>query len=532
VDSVLVADAYSSTLRPVRSRSDGVPAPSIVVGISGARRNPAAAVAIDGCLVAFCEQERLTRIRGGGLRPGELPREAVTTVLGLTGQRPANVSAYVTAEEGLLVSGELPRVRLEHHLGHASTAYLASAFEHAAVLVCDHHSSPDTSVWLGRAGEVFNQHWPWRGRGFASLYAECCRVFGFESGQEHRLEALARLSRPTGADTERMMALISYRDGTLLAAPRWNETVADWLADYGSEWTVTHGARVAAAFQSALGNALLALVADIRRALNPDGLCLAGGLFYNTFFNTLIARHGNFAQTFIPPNPGNAGIAAGAALSVGTRTISGRRNVVSAFLGPNYSSEEIKATLDNCKLMYEYLSEEEIVDACVHALNAGRLVGWFQGRMEWGHRALGNRSILASPLSPYVLDNLNLFLKQREKHRTYALSTCEEDLDNYFEGPERSPWMEYEYTLKNPEPFRYLLPSGAFTLRVQTLGQSQPLLSRLHQSFKAATGIGTLVNTSFNGFSEPIVCSPRDAIRVFYGSSLDMLIIERFVIKK
>jgi carbamoyltransferase len=152
--------------------------------------------------------------------------------------------------------------------------------------------------------------------------------------------------------------------------------------------------------------------------------------------------------------------------------------------------------------------------------------------MEWGHRALGNRSILASPFSPYVLDNLNRFLKQREKHRTYALSICEEDLDGYFDGPRRSSWMEYEYGFKDAEPFRHVLTSGAHTLRVQTLDHSQPLLRELHQSFKAATGIGVLVNTSFNGFSEPIVCSPRDAIRVFYGSSLDMLVIGRFVIKK
>ena len=158
-------------------------------------------------------------------------------------------------------------------------------------------------------------------------------------------------------------------------------------------------------------------------------LCLGGGLFYNTFFNTLIAQGGSFDRVFIPPNPGNTGIAAGAALSVG-RTLNGRHEMASAFLGPQYSLAEIKATLDNCKLTYECLSDGEVVAACVEALTAGRLVGWFQGRMEWGHRALGNRSILASPFSPYVLDNLNLFLKQRERHRAYALSVCEEETDS------------------------------------------------------------------------------------------------------
>ena len=505
---------------------------SIVVGISGGRRNPAAAVAVDGRLLAFCEQERLTRIRGGGLRAGDLPQDAINAVLRLAGHLPASVSAYVTAEEGLVLPSALPRVRLDHHYGHAATAYLTSPFDKTAVLVCDRHSSPDTSVWIGQGDKVVNQHWPWMGEGFASLFAECCQVFDLGADQEHRLEVLARLSRPSDADIERMTQLISYRDGTLVAAPGWKQALSEWLVEDGPAWSIAHGARVAASFQSALGNALLILVSDMRRTQNMSDLCLGGGLFYNTFFNTLIAQRGNFDRIFIPPNPGNAGIAAGAALSVGARATNGGHEIASAFLGPQYDLAEIKAALDNCKLTYECLSDGEVIAACVEALTAGRLVGWFQGRMEWGHRALGNRSILASPLCPYVLDNLNVFLKQREKHRAYALSVCEEDTHCYFEGPKRSAWMEYDYTLKDPEPFRHVMPPGAVTLRVQTLDHSLPLLRDLHQSFKAATGIGALVNTSFNGFSEPIVCSPRDAIRVFYGTGLDLLVIGRFVIRK
>jgi len=265
---------------------------------------------------------------------------------------------------------------------------------------------------------------------------------------------------------------------------------------------------------------------------NSLSILQTGRLFYNTFFNTLVARQGGFERTFIPPNPGNAGIAAGAALSVSAHGSKQRHELSSAFLGPQYDLGEIKATLDNCKLTYDCLSDGGVIEVCVQALTAGLLVGWFQGRMEWGHRALGNRSILASPLCPYVLDNLNVFLKQREKHRAYALSVCEEDAACYFDGPPRSMWMEYEYTMKEPDVFRHVTPPGATALRVQTLDHSLPLLRDLHQSFKAATGVGALVNTSFNGFSEPIVCSPRDAIRVFYGSGLDMLVLGRFVIRK
>ena len=152
--------------------------------------------------------------------------------------------------------------------------------------------------------------------------------------------------------------------------------------------------------------------------------------------------------------------------------------------------------------------------------------------MEWGHRALGNRSILASPLSPYVLDNLNVFLKQRERHRAYGLSVCEEKAGSYFSGPGRSRSMEYEYTLKDPELFRHVLPAGAQALRVQTVDPAALLFQELHTAFAAATGTGVLVNTSFNGFSEPIVCSPRDAIRVFYGTGLDLLVLGCFVVHK
>jgi carbamoyltransferase len=278
---------------------------------------------------------------------------------------------------------------------------------------------------------------------------------------------------------------------------------------------------------------LLALLGDIRRSLGLSHICLGGGLFYNTFFNTLVAECGYFEQVSVAPNPGNAGLAAGAALAVSReQQVPYKPERASAFLGPEYSLEEIKADLDSCKLSYDCLSYGEVIETCVKALVAGRLVGWFQGGMEWAHRALGNRSILANPLSPYVLDNLNVFLKRRERYRAYSLSVREEDTSRYFDGPPHSRWMEYEYRLKDRELFRHVLPSGVTTLRVHTVGQEATRFAELHQAFEAASGAGVLVSTSFNGFSEPIVCSPRDAIRVFYGTGLDLLVLGRFVLRK
>ena len=326
-------------------------APDVVVGISGARQNAAAAVAVRGRLVGFCEQERLSRHRGIGLLAGGLPEEAIAAVLGIADRTSDQVTAYATGEDGVSLQTRAPHVRLDHHYCHAATAFLTSPFDGAAVLVCDRHSSPDVSIWLGRDGEVFNQEWPWTGPGFAALFTQCAEVFGLAAGQEYRLEALARLH--PGVEALRLPPLIHYSETGLRTSPDWKEVLSNWLNETGGSWDLHVGARAAAAFQFALGRALLGLVADIRRTLKVTRLCLAGGLFYNTFLNTLIAESGGFEEVFIPPNPGNAGIAAGAALVAGSRgSVKDTREPVSAFLGPEDDLENIKATLDNCKLSY------------------------------------------------------------------------------------------------------------------------------------------------------------------------------------
>jgi carbamoyltransferase len=501
----------------------------VVVGVSGVRRNAAAALAIDGRLHAFCEQERLTRVRGVGIPAGQIPTEAVDAVLRMAPGHPG-VSAYVTAEDGIEPPDGFPHSKIEHHFGHAATAFLTSPFHHAAILVCDSHSTPSLSVWAGLEGTISPVPWPCGDRGFASLLTRCAAIFGFAPGQEHRFEALARLG--DGREAESLASLLGYRDGTLWVSPDFEVRIADRLGDQGQDWSVSHAASMAAGLQYAIGAVLVKIVSDIRTALGIPRLCLGGGLFFNTFFTTLIAQSGWFEDVFVPPNPGNSGLAAGAALTATPRSTDPRSLEASPFLGPGYDLEQIKGTLDNCKLSSECLSEGEVIDAVVQALTAGRLVGWFQGRMEWGPRALGHRSILANPLSPYALDNLNVFLKQRDRQQAFGLSICSEDLGQHFIGPERSPWMQFDYRVKDPDLFRYVLPYRASTLRVQSVEPGSRLLYTLLSAFRSASGIGALVNTSFNGFSEPIVCSPRDAIRVFYGTALDVLVMGRFVLWK
>ncbi len=167
------------------------------------------------------------------------------------------------------------------------------------------------------------------------------------------------------------------------------------------------------------------------------------------------------------------------------------------------------------------------------ALAKGQLVGWFQGRMEWGARALGNRSILASPVAPYVLENLNVFLKQREPHRTYSVAICEEDLPRYL--PRSSEIRVHGVPVRGAGSRTAATACCLQTrsrLRVQTVDESAGTFYQLIRAFGDLTGVPMVVNTSFNGFNEPIVCNPRDAVRVFYGTGLDLAILDSLVLQK
>lgn len=508
---------------------------SVVIGLSGARQNAAVALCEDGNLTAFCEQERATRVRRIGLTRGQVPAEALEVVLRCSASAGASTerATYATAESGIQLPEALSARVVDHHLAHAATAFYQSTFERAAVLVCDRHSTGESSVWLGDGDGLTRQEWSASAAGFARLYAEATEAFGFAPGQEHQLEALARLG--DGNEADRLASTVVYRDGILSVDGDWRATLSDWLRARNPV-TLGHQAVVASAVQHHLGSLLLLLAEELRSRTGASHLCLGGGLFFNTSFTTLLRQSGLFGDVSVAINPGNAGLAAGAALWTAN---DGRRPArpISPFLGPEFTPEEIKHTLDNCKLSYECLDEGGVVDAAVQALRRGQLVGWFQGRMEWGHRALGNRSILANPLSPYVLDNLNVFLKHRERHRTYGVSVPDDKVLDHFEGPPLSRHMEFEYRPRDPDRFRGLLPDGAGRLRGQTIPAvaepgSSHLFRRLHEEFERVTGVPVLVNTSFNAFREPMVCSPRDAIRVFFGTGLDLLVLGRFVVRK
>ena len=503
----------------------------LTAGLGGVRRHGCAALTDGGRLLGICQQERVTRVRGAGFNASGLPDEALDLLLQRLGRTRKDVGRYLIAEalEGLAPGRAASGVNydaVEHHLAHASAAYLTSPFSASAIVVCD-HESPRVSVWQGEGATVSRVDWPWEGPGFADAYSRCARAVGFGSAAgDQRLEALARL-RPGHRDV-RLDGMFAANGESLHVQDGLEGAVAEALGTARPE-NSTRSAAVAAALQGRIGELFLQFLERIRSRTGAERLCLGGSFFYHSSINTLARQAKLFSDVFVPIDPGNAGLAVGTALMAGRRAAS----PVSPFMGPAYSGQEIKEILDNCKLQYTWESDDSAIATAVRALQEGTIVGWFDGAMEWGPRALGGRSILASPFAPYVLENLNTFLKHREPWRGYAMSGLDAAVGEHFDGPAGAPYMDGDYRPRDPKRFASVLPSADAAIRVQTVGAQAPArFRRLLEAFGTASGLPFLVNTSFNGFQEPIVCSPRDAVRVFYGSGVDLLVLDGFVLKK
>jgi carbamoyltransferase len=244
-----------------------------------------------------------------------------------------------------------------------------------------------------------------------------------------------------------------------------------------------------------------------------------------------------FQNVFVQPVAGNAGTALGAALYAWHNFYREPTRIPfeTLCLGPQYSAEEIKRVLENCKLRFQFsLTEEDLISQAIHALNEHKIVAWMQGRMEFGPRALGNRSILASPLNPYSTENLNVYIKHRENFRKFAASVPEEVAGEYFDVGPNARWLA---TVARVKPERRQLFDAAILgedlIRVHTVRREQnPLYHALLHAAGASTGLPVLYNTSFNLFGDPLVCTPRDAVRSFYSSGIDALFAGNFYLEK
>ena len=502
-----------------------------------ARVGPAAAFIDAGRgLAAACEENRLTRARNSP--PPGPPALARAELLSFLERPPTDVSAVgVVEDEGQIgwADGGAAALGIDAHQAHAAYAFHASGFRSGLVVVSEVHKPRGWTAWRfdgsdrspREVGESLGD-FP-----LATIYGQLTQAMGLQPMRdEHLVEAMARSGSvaPTEASE-----LITLTETGVAVDPRFSDVVRRAMTSADPDRSSRD---VAASVQRRLGECLVELLNRIAALESDPGggenLCLSGGLFFNTFFTTAAATCGIFSQVYVPPHPGRNGTALGAAILAGGSSLVTARATGSPYLGPGYSDGQIKEALDNCKLSYDFVQGDRLNEAVIHALGRGRLIGWFHGRLEWGPRALGHRSVLANPFAPHVLENLNGFLKRRPLYRSYGVSVPRSQVDTLFDASDTkaSPFMQFEYRPRDPDKFRTILPKGVETLRVHTVDDDEPRFLRLLEMWGQKTGMPVLVNTSFNGFHEPLVCSPRDAIRVFYGTGLDMLALGDFFLRK
>ncbi len=429
----------------------------------------------------------------------------------------------------------LPRWHfVNHHLAHAASAFLPSPFLAAAIMTVDGRGERSTTTY-GRGegnditplGEVRVPH------SLGMLYEKVTEYLGFlHSSDEYKVMALASFGKPRYLDQFREMIQVGT-DGQYCITDFELEARLGPARRRGEEFLPRHF-DIAQSLQKAVEETVLRLAQWLHEATGLDDLCLAGGVALNCVMNARLRDLGPFRRIWVQPAAGDAGTALGAALWIDAREgkPEGRHyEMKHVFLGPAYSDAEIETFLKWSKLPYRRMSDP--ARQVAEILASDRVVGWFQGRAEFGPRALGARSILASPRSPEMQSRLNE-IKDREDFRPVAPVVLEEDAPEWFSGAGNSPFMLFVFDVMPGKADK--IPAVRHvdgTARVQTINRAQnQAYYDLLQRFKELTGIPILVNTSFNTRTEPMVCSPRDAVECFWTSPLDALAIGSFLLEK
>lgn len=436
-----------------------------------------------------------------------------------------------------------PKFRLfEHHLAHAISAYAFSGLDDAAILVIDGRGATEaTSIWRGRAGRIEHvQTIPWP-NSLGLFYAQFTQYLGFQPySDEWKVMGLAPYGKP-GIDLSRFIDLTGggYRVATHLLIGKDSAPTAAIEAILGPkrapESEITdHHKDIAFAVQDACERAMLKLAAAAVAKTGCRNLCLAGGVALNSKANGKILTSGLVDNLFVQPAAGDDGVCLGAALaphldSGGKLPL---RKMRDAYLGPASSDAEIEKALTTYKIRCTRVSDP--AKAAAELLAGGKILGWFQGRMEFGPRALGSRSILADPRDPQMTEKVNNAVKFREWWRPFAPSVLAEAATDYIESATDSPFMILTAQVR-PEK-RAVIPAVTHvdgSARPQTVERDvNPLYWKLICEFGGLTGVPVVMNTSFNLRGEPIVCTPTDAIRTFFSSGMDALAIGTFLVVK
>lgn len=524
--------------------------PQIIVGLGGLLSDPSCCVVRDGEVVAAVEQAKVAHQD----RPGAFPDEAFAIALDSAKVMPESIQCIAIARRFAPASESLAQLELkarfphsqivvvEHHQAHAASAFYTSPFSSASVLSVDRAGDYRSAVLFRGEGNVLT---PVRELYFpdslGDLYNRVTDLLGFEArADEHKVQWLSTFGEPVYLDVFRNLIACD-----VTGWPRFNRSYldADQLVKGGfssrfytecglnpaEPLIETERANVASSLQAAIEQTVAAMLGV------AENVCLAGGLALNSLLVRSLELR--YSGVFVQPAGGNAGTSIGAALHAHHNFygVLERTSFESLYLGPSYAINDVKPVLENCKLRFRFLpTQEELLSDAVRALEENKIVAWLQGRLEFGPRALGNRSILASPLNPYSSENLNVYIKHRENFRKFAASVPEELADEYFEV---GPNAKYLATVGRVKPKHKATFAAALLgdelIRVHTVRRADnPLFHALLLAAGQSTGLPALYNTSFNLFGDPLVCTPRDAVRSFYSSGIDALYAGNFLLEK
>ncbi|OGA40941.1 MAG: hypothetical protein A3G24_10305 [Betaproteobacteria bacterium RIFCSPLOWO2_12_FULL_62_13] len=589
-----------------------------ILGISAFYHDSAAALIEDGRIVAAAQEERFSRkkhdsrfpvhalrycLTEGGVELGNVDRVVFYDKPFLKFER--LLETYVTfAPRGIksfsmaiplwlreklflkdLLNKELAKIDgsggwneqllfSEHHLSHAASAFFPSPFGEAVVLTMDGVGEwATTSAAIGKENrlEVFKEiHFP---HSLGLLYSAMTYYTGFKvNSGEYKVMGLAPYGEPKYADKifKNLMdvkadgsfrldlSYFNYCTGLTMTNAKFDDLFGGPPRKPDQLLTQRH-MDLAASIQAVTEEVVLRLTRSLRKETGIRNLCLAGGVALNCVANGKVLRDGHFEQIYIQPAAGDAGGALGAALAGYHMQLGQERRVNGdamrgAYLGPAFAQTEIEARLKSCGAKFDLLEESALIATCAEDLAEGKALGWFQGRMEFGPRALGNRSILGDPRSPTMRKTLNLKVKYRESFRPFAPSVLRDRVSDWFDLDNDSPYMllvadvvkarRREMMVEEKQLFgidklnvpRSDIPAVThvdYSARVQTVHKdTNPRYHALLSAFERKTGYPVLVNTSFNVRGEPIVCVPEDAFRCFMGTELDVLAVGNCYLRK
>ena len=590
-----------------------------ILGISAFYHDSAAAILVDGKILAAAQEERFTRKK----HDSSYPFNAVEYVLKFSKLKLSEIDYIVFYEKPFLKFERLletyvafaPRgfkqftksmpawlreklfqknllLKLlkehdksfndekkiyfsEHHLSHAASAFFPSPFKDAIVLTADGVGEwATTTVAVGNESDLSIKkeiHFP---HSLGLLYSAFTFYCGFKvNSGEYKLMGLAPYGEPKYANLikDKLIDIKSdgsfklsqdyfdYATGLKMTNEKFHKLFGQNPRDSKKEKLTQFHMDIASSIQNVTEEVMVSMAVSLKKEFNIKNLCLAGGVALNCVANGKILEKKIFENIWVQPAAGDAGGSLGAALALWHLELKQKRaeykdDMQGSYLGPSYSDDEIEKELNNLNAKFQILNEKEIIEKTSESLKNGDAVGWFQGRMEFGPRALGGRSILGDPRSPTMQKNLNLKVKFRESFRPFAPSVLREDVDKWFNMNVDSPYMllvaeilkdkkitmsEEEKKLFGIEKLnikRSDIPAVThvdYSARIQTVHKdTNPKYYSLIKKFKEKTNCSVLINTSFNVRGEPIVNTPKDAFNCFMGTELDKLVIGNFFLDK